>query len=67
MLVLNIGRREEIIGSNTLEYIMETRVTVAYIKWKFNLRFENRFTDQRVCLECSMKKMKTFNSSFLMF
>ena len=34
-----------------------------YIKWKFNLRFENRFTDQRVCLEWSMKKMKTFNSS----
>ena len=51
MLVLNIGRREEIIGSNTLEYIMEKRVTVAYIKWKFNLRFENRLTDQRVCLK----------------
>ena len=45
MPVLNIGRREEIIGSNTLEYNMEKTVTVAYMKWKFNFRFENRFTD----------------------
>ena len=67
MLVLNIGRREEIIGLNSLEYNMEKTVTVAYMKWKFNFRSENRFTDERVCLECSMKKMKTFNSSFLMF
>ena len=59
MPVLNIGRREEIIGSNTLEYNMEKTVTVAYMKWKFNIRFENRLTDQKVCLECSMKKMKT--------
>ena len=56
-------RREEIIGSNTIEYNMEKTVTVVYMKWKFNFIFENR----TVCLECSMKKMKTFNSRFLMF